>query len=117
MSLCDIQLLTGISMLLSGFVSLSDFEYMDLSSWFMITELGWFSNLTHQCGLVFLRSYLYENPRERMWRLILMSVLFVALVTAMTPTIGAVVYDPYFGAQSTTPAIVSAWSSYSSLAL
>ncbi|KAI1852863.1 hypothetical protein JX266_002404 [Neoarthrinium moseri] len=104
MSLCDVQLITGISMLLSGFVSLNDFDYMSLTSWLMVANLAWFSNLTHQCGLVFLRGYLYQNPRERMWKLMLMTGLFLTLVCAWTPMIGAIVFDGYFGAQPTTPA-------------
>lgn len=107
MSLCDTQLLTGISMLLSGFSSLNDFDYMSLTSWLMVANLAWFSNLTHQCGLVFLRGYLYRNPNERMWRLFLMTVLFIGLASAMTPTIGAVVFDAYYGTQPSTPAVVS----------
>lgn len=107
MSLCDTQLLTGISMLLSGFSSLNDFDYMSLTSWLMVANLAWFSNLTHQCGLVFLRGYLYRNPNERMWRLLLMTVLFVGLASAMTPTIGAVVFASYYGTQPSTPAVVS----------
>ncbi|KAI0174428.1 hypothetical protein BJ166DRAFT_147961 [Pestalotiopsis sp. NC0098] len=105
MSLCDTQLLTGISMLLSGFSSLNDFDYMSLTSWLMVANLAWFSNLTHQCGLVFLRGYLYRNPNERMWRLFLMTVLFIGLASAMTPTIGAVVFDAYYGTQPSTPAV------------
>ncbi|KAF2996351.1 hypothetical protein E8E14_000616 [Neopestalotiopsis sp. 37M] len=105
MSLCDTQLLTGISMLLSGYSSLLDVEYMTLTSWLMVANLAWFSNLTHQCGLVFLRGYLYRNPNERMWRLLLMTVLFFGLASAMTPTIGAVVFDSYYGAQPSTPAV------------
>jgi hypothetical protein len=106
MSLCDTQLLTGISMLLSGYSSLLDVEYMTLTSWLMVANLAWFSNLTHQCGLVFLRGYLYRNPNERRWRLGLMTLLFLGLACAMTPTIGAVVFDSYYGAQPSTPAVV-----------
>jgi lysylphosphatidylglycerol synthetase-like protein (DUF2156 family) len=104
--LCDAQLLTGISILFSGFVSLYDYNHMTLSSWLMMTNLAWFSNLTHQYGLVFLRGYFYENHRERTWRVVLMTVLLVTLVCAWVPTAGAVVFDTRYGAQPTTPALV-----------
>ncbi|KAI4604063.1 hypothetical protein KJ359_000190 [Pestalotiopsis sp. 9143b] len=70
MSLCDTQLLTGISMLLSGFSSLNDFDYMSLTSWLMVANLAWFSNLTHQFfgtkQLAFQRDYLSQLGNDRL---------------------------------------------------
>ncbi|KAM0815337.1 hypothetical protein AB5N19_01131 [Seiridium cardinale] len=105
LSLCDAQLITGLSMLLSGYITLLELEKMSLAHWYMIINLAWFSNLTHQGGLIFLRGYLYQNPSERLWRLVLMVLLLVALACVMAPTILAVQYDTYLGAQPATPAV------------
>ncbi|KAK9421105.1 hypothetical protein SUNI508_05953 [Seiridium unicorne] len=105
LSLCDAQLITGLSMLLSGYITLLEYEKMSLAHWYMIINLAWFSNLTHQGGLIFLRGYLYQNSSERLWRLVLMVLLLVALACAMAPTILAVQYDTYLGAQPATPAV------------
>lgn len=92
-------------MLLSGFISLSrNPADLPLADWQVITNLAWFSNLTHQCGLIFLREHLHQNPTERLMRLIFMTILLVALITAMAPTAAAVQFDTYYGAQPSTPA-------------
>lgn len=105
LSFCDVQLITGISMLLSGFLSLlGEPSNMPLADWRMIINLAWFSNLTHQCGLIFLRGYLYQNPSERLWRLLFMTILLLMLITAMVPTVFAVEFDSHFGPQPSTPA-------------
>src|SRR5437868_6794933 len=93
-------------MLLSGFLSLSRSPAeIPLADWQMIVNLAWFSNLTHQCGLIFLREHLHQNPTERFWRLVLMTILLAALIAAMAPITGAVQFDSYYGAQPSTPAI------------
>ncbi|KAI0870092.1 hypothetical protein GGS24DRAFT_511235 [Hypoxylon argillaceum] len=92
-------------MFLSGFLSLSrDPVDIPLADWQMIANLAWFSNLTHQCGLIFLREHLHQNPTERTWRLVFMTILLVTLIIAMAQTTGAVQFDKYYGAQPWTPA-------------
>ncbi|KAI3316878.1 hypothetical protein HD806DRAFT_541764 [Xylariaceae sp. AK1471] len=92
-------------MLLSGFLSLGrDPAELPLADWEMIINLAWFSNLTHQCGLIFLREYLHQNPTERKWRLVFMTILLATLVAAMAPTTTAVQFDKYYGPQPSTPA-------------
>ncbi|RYP47383.1 hypothetical protein DL768_006551 [Monosporascus sp. mg162] len=104
LSLCDVQFLTGISLLIGGFISLSSLDNLALADWRMIINLAWFSNITHQCGLIFLREYLYQNPSERKWRLVFMAMLLIALLAAMVPTAFAVQFDTFYGAQEATPA-------------
>ncbi|KAI0009689.1 hypothetical protein F4779DRAFT_640288 [Xylariaceae sp. FL0662B] len=105
LSLCDVQLITGISMLISGFVSLiREPDNMPLRDWLIINNLVWFSNLTHQCGLIFLRGHLYQNPSERLWRLAFMTILLIMLITSMVPTAFAISFDPNHGPQLSTPA-------------
>ncbi|KAF4847758.1 hypothetical protein CGCSCA4_v005166 [Colletotrichum siamense] len=84
LSMCDIQLLTGLGILLSGFISLSC--YMSAYHWKLISYLAWFSNLTHAACLSALRAHFYSNQTERNYRMVLMAVLLAALITAMVPT-------------------------------
>jgi hypothetical protein len=80
----DLQLATGIAILISGYSQL----HCGLSSfhWLIIGRLAWFASLTHLACLTFLRNYLYNRKTERKWRLSLMSVLLVMLITAVVPT-------------------------------
>ena len=82
--LSDQQLVTGISLLASGYSQL----ICSLSSyhWQILVYLGWFSTLTHLTTLTILREYLQENPGIRTWRVLLMLLTFVLLVIALLPT-------------------------------
>lgn len=84
LAICDIQLLTGLGILLSGFIGLSC--YVSAYHWQLIVYLAWFSNLTHAACLSSLRTYLYKHQTERNWRLALMLLLLTGLVTALIPT-------------------------------
>lgn len=87
--MCDIQILTGIGMLCSGFIVLPSMAIQSFD-WAVIVQLTWFSNLTHQSGMIFMRSELHSKgrQRERYWRVFLMSVLAILLVVAMIPLAG-----------------------------
>ena len=80
----DLQILTGISILISGFIQLP----CGLSCYHMniLAHLAWFSSLAHLACLTFLRNYLYNRPGERAWRLVSMGVLVVLLIFALIPT-------------------------------
>jgi hypothetical protein len=80
----DLQIITGISILISGFTQLR----CGLSSyhWQVVVYLAWFSSITHLSCLTFLRSYLYNHPEERAWRLIGMGILILMLLAAFIPT-------------------------------
>jgi hypothetical protein len=71
-------MISGYILLIQG--SLSAF------SWQIIIHLAWFSNLTHQAALVFLRGYMRKNPQERMWRFCLMTILVIMMIVALIPT-------------------------------
>ncbi|KAK5996515.1 hypothetical protein PT974_01850 [Cladobotryum mycophilum] len=80
----DIQILTGLSILLSGYANLK----CGLSAyhWQVLVDIAWFANLTHLSCLTFLRNYLYNKPGEKAWRLFAMGLVAVLLVVAMFPT-------------------------------
>jgi hypothetical protein len=80
----DLQILTGTSILISGYVQL----HCGLSAfhWQIIVFLAWFSSITHLSCLTFLRNYLYNRPAERAWRLVAMFLMLVMLLVAMIPT-------------------------------
>lgn len=80
----DLQMLTGISILISGYVQLKC--GLSCFHWELLVYLAYFSNLTHQACLTFVRNYLYLRPGQRLWRLFFMSVLVLMLVVALYPT-------------------------------
>jgi hypothetical protein len=82
----DLQILTGLSILISGYVQLR----CGLSAfhWQVIVLLAWFSSITHLSCLTFLRNYLYNRPAERVWRLVAMGIMLSMLLVAMVPTGG-----------------------------
>ncbi|KAK4164070.1 hypothetical protein QBC43DRAFT_353749 [Cladorrhinum sp. PSN259] len=84
LAMCDIQILTGLGILLSGYIDL--FCFISAYHWQLIVYLAWFSNLTHMACLVALRGYLHLHQRERNLRLIFMTLLWLGLVPAILPT-------------------------------
>lgn len=83
--MCDIQLLTGFGILLSGYVNLF-IDTISAYHWYIIVYLVWFSNLTHVACMTVLRGHLHRHPTQRRWRLSLMFVLWVGLLVAIGPT-------------------------------
>ena len=79
----DMQIFTGIAILISGFSSLRS----GLSSyhWQLIVHLAWFSSITHLSALSFLRHYLHNRKKERTLRITLMLVLLILLSVAVGP--------------------------------
>lgn len=82
--MCDIQIITGISILTGGFICLD--ENLSSHHWELIVYLAWFSSITHLSALTSLRGYLQAHPREKYVRVSLMFLLLMMLVTAMVPT-------------------------------
>ena len=82
----DLQIITGTSILISGYVQLR----CGLSAfhWQVIVLLAWFSSITHLSCLTFLRNHLHNRPAERTWRLIAMGLMLIMLLVAMVPTGG-----------------------------
>ena len=84
LGMCDVQLLAGTGILLSGYISLT--SYISAYHWQLVVYLAWFSNLTHIACLTALRGYLHQHQLERNWRLFFMTVLWAGLIPAMVPT-------------------------------
>jgi hypothetical protein len=80
----DLQILTGISILISGYAQLRC--GLSCYHWQLLVYLAWFSNLTNLACLTFLRHYLYIKPGERARRLIFIGFLALLLIVAMIPT-------------------------------
>lgn len=86
LTLCDIQLLTGLGILVSGYMNLFQ-NAISTYHWKLLVYLVWFSNLTHVCCLTVIRGYLKQHRWERIWRVILMFVLWAGLLSAFVPTL------------------------------
>ncbi|KAF6809881.1 hypothetical protein CMUS01_13588 [Colletotrichum musicola] len=84
LSICDIQLLTGLGILLSGFIQLKC--YVSAYHWHILAYLAWFSNVTHVACLIVLRKYLHENRSERLVQIALMALLLLGVVVVLVPT-------------------------------
>ncbi|OQD73997.1 hypothetical protein PENANT_c191G11629 [Penicillium antarcticum] len=84
LSMSDIQIITGISIIVSGAAQLKC--GISTYQWQVLVYLAWFSSLTHLSCLTLLRNYLHQRPAERIWRLICMFVLVVLLILAFLPT-------------------------------
>ncbi|KAJ5952101.1 uncharacterized protein N7479_010514 [Penicillium vulpinum] len=84
LEMSDIQIITGLSILISGYVQL----HQGISSfhWIVIVDLAWFSSLTHLACLTLLRNYLYNHSLQRTWRLVSMAVLVIFLTIALSFT-------------------------------
>lgn len=80
----DAQILTGFSILISGYAQLRC--GLSCYHWQLLVYLAWFSSVTHLACLTFLRHYLYIHPGERAWRLVLMGLFAAMLLVAMIPT-------------------------------
>lgn len=83
--MCDVQIVTGLGILVSGYADLkcgiSAYHFL------LVGLVAWFSNLTHIAGLTVLRQYLHRRPFERWIRLFFMIALSVMLLIAMGPTL------------------------------
>ncbi|KAK3385520.1 hypothetical protein B0H63DRAFT_560108 [Podospora didyma] len=84
LNMCDVQILTGIGILVSAYHDL--FCFISAYHWQMVVYLAWFSNLTHIACLIALRAHLHQNQFERGLRLLFMTVLWLGLIVAMVPT-------------------------------
>ena len=80
--MCDLQILTGLGILIAGFISL---PILKGAHWQMICYLAWFATVTHLCGLSIMSKHLHGRSWERKSRMVLMGVLLIILVVAMVP--------------------------------
>lgn len=85
MTLSDVQIVTGISILVSGYYSATH-HGMSGYHWKMMVRIAWFSSVTHLGALSCLRTYLHENKVKLGSRLALMGSLAVMLIYATFTT-------------------------------
>ena len=84
LTLGDSQIVTGVSILVSGYIQLAcGLQYYH---WVIVVDLAFFSSITHLTTLTCLRSYLQKRPAIRSWRLMCMGVTAVLLATALGST-------------------------------
>lgn len=80
--MCDLQILTGLGILIGGFMSL---PVLKGAHWQMICYLAWFAAVTHISGLTIMTKHLHKRSLERKIRVTLMGILLIMLVVAMVP--------------------------------
>lgn len=80
----DMQVLTGIAILLSAFLQLQC--GISAYHWQVAVNLAWFSSLTHLTTLTSLRVYFRKRPKLAFWRIFFMGANLVLLMAAMVPT-------------------------------
>ncbi|KAI0805263.1 hypothetical protein GGR55DRAFT_286210 [Xylaria sp. FL0064] len=85
LQLCDIQIATGVAVLLSGFIGLK----CDISTyhWQTIVSVAWFASVTHLSGLSVLRSHLHADAWRRNIRVGLMTALLILWIIAAIPSL------------------------------
>ena len=83
LALSDQQLVTGLAVLIAGFVSPCSISIYHFD---IIAALGWFSSTTHLSTLAVLRVYFIEHPRLRNWRVVAMLFVFVLLIITQVAT-------------------------------
>lgn len=80
----DFQLITGLSILISGFTQLD--TGISAYHWQRLVQLSWFSSITHLCTLTTLRNYFRRHTIGYFWRLPGMIILILMLIVALVPT-------------------------------
>ncbi len=86
LALSDQQLVTGLAVLIAGFVSPCS---MSIYHFNIIAALGWFSSTTHLSTLAVLRIYFIEHPRLRNWRVVAMLFVLMLLIIARVVTLAS----------------------------
>ena len=84
LTMSDFQLITGLSILISGFTQLD--TGISAYHWQRLVQLAWFSSITHLCTLTALRSYFRHHIIGYFWRLPGMVILILMLIVALIPT-------------------------------
>lgn len=79
-----LQVISGISILASGYTTLS--RPTSVYYWTIIFRFSWFSTITHLAALTCLRTYLFQHPTERLIRVFLIGSLALMLLIAMAYT-------------------------------
>lgn len=99
--MADVQTVTGLGILLSGYSDLKCF--ISAYHWQVIVYLAWLSNTTHIACLSACRAYLFRHQFQRNVRLFFMFLLWLGLLLAMIPT-------AYFNWRPVEPSAAQPWS-------
>lgn len=85
LAMSDQQLVTGLSIIISGYSRLhcGDLAHGD---WRSVTQLAWFSSVTHLATLLFLRQHLQRRRWIMYVRVLLMAALAMMLAVAIVPS-------------------------------
>ncbi|KAF4534361.1 uncharacterized protein LTHEOB_3169 [Lasiodiplodia theobromae] len=83
LSISDQQIVTGIAILLAGFVQINSISAFH---WYIVVYLGWMSSNVHLTTLAVLRGHMQTNRPVRAIRVIGMTILFALLLCALIPT-------------------------------
>ncbi|KAL4918441.1 hypothetical protein BDW62DRAFT_200821 [Aspergillus aurantiobrunneus] len=92
LAMSDQQLVTGIAIMISGYYQLHC--SLSLYHWQIITNLTWFSSITHLATLPFLQQYLRQHKYIFYLRVFFMSGLTMMLAVAIVPTASAWPFVP-----------------------
>ncbi|KXJ94993.1 hypothetical protein Micbo1qcDRAFT_200449 [Microdochium bolleyi] len=84
LALCDGQILTGLSIMVSGWISLPC--GLSAHHWQIIVQLVWFSSITHLSSFIMLRVHLRHSPVYRYTRMIMMLALLGMLIGGISAT-------------------------------
>lgn len=82
--MADLQLLNGLSILVSGYSQLRC--GLATYHWQKLLYLAWFAGVTHMSCLTFLRSQLYHHKIGRLWRAVCLGALAIMLLVGFVPT-------------------------------
>lgn len=80
----DVQLFTGLSVLVSGYLQLKC--GVSMLHWERIIDVAWLSSITHLSCLTFLRDCFCQERRARTWRIPAMVILVILLCVALIPS-------------------------------
>lgn len=84
LALSDLQLVTGIALLVTSLIECQASLYTQL----VVSASAWFSCTTHLATLSFLDRYLQQHPRLRIFRIVCMMVIGIGALISQGMTLG-----------------------------
>ena len=79
----DTQVVTGLAILVAGYSQLN--TGISTYHWQIVTNLAWFSSLTHLATLTSLRDYFRSHQRKALRRVAFIGLVLVLLIVALGP--------------------------------
>ena len=89
LGMADQQLITGTACLVVGYIKCDITVY----HFTIVTDLAWFSSCTHLSAIPFISRYLREYSAARFWRVVVMLVMYVLLMTSSVLESNDIWYD------------------------